>query len=127
MSNKTHDNAAVISAAEVRFSYEASGFGLGPVALSLEAGEVCGIVGPNGSGKTTLLRLLNGYLRPKAGVVSLGGVDMRRLKPRTIARTIAFVPHQAPSTFPYRTLEIVLMGRLPHLALLQTEKTHDEE
>lgn len=46
---------------------------LGPVDLSIDAGEAVAIVGPSGSGKTTLLRLLNGTLRPTRGeVLALG-------------------------------------------------------
>ena len=117
---------AVLSAQDVRFSYPASGFALGPVDVSLRSGEVLGIVGPNGSGKTTFLRLLSGFFRPASGCVALAGQDMEGLKARTVAKSIAFVPHQSPATFPYRALEIVLMGRLPHLALFRSEKPEDE-
>jgi len=116
----------ILSAWDVRFRYPASGFALGPMDLSLRSGKVLGIVGPNGSGKTTLLRLLSGFFRPASGCVALSGQDMKGLKARTIAKSIAFVPHQSPATFPYRALEIVLMGRLPHLALFRSEKPEDE-
>ena len=117
---------AALSAQDVHFSYRASGFALGPVDLSLRSGEVLGITGPNGSGKTTLLRLLSGFLRPASGRVALAGKDMKTLKARTVAKSVAFVPHQSPATFPYRALEIVLMGRLPHIALLRSERPADE-
>ncbi len=117
---------AALSAQDVRFSYPASGFVLGPVDVSLRSGEVLGIVGPNGSGKTTLLRLLSAFFGPKSGRVALAGQDMRGLKARTVAKSVAFVPHQSAATFPYRALEIVLMGRLPHLALFRSEKPKDE-
>ena len=47
---------------------------LSDVSFMINSGEKWAIVGPNGSGKTTLLKIVNGYLRPSAGEVSvLGG------------------------------------------------------
>jgi iron complex transport system ATP-binding protein len=44
---------------------------LSDVSLEVGAGERWAVVGPNGSGKTTLLRILNGYLRPSKGEVTV--------------------------------------------------------
>jgi ABC-2 type transport system ATP-binding protein len=46
--------------------------------VSVERGEVFGLLGPNGSGKTTLLRLLMGFLRPTCGGARIGGRDCYR-------------------------------------------------
>jgi ABC-type branched-subunit amino acid transport system ATPase component len=51
---------------------------LSDVSLSLEPGEVHGIIGPNGSGKTTLLNLLSGYYEPSAGSILLNGEELAR-------------------------------------------------
>ncbi|MEM2871731.1 MAG: ATP-binding cassette domain-containing protein, partial [Candidatus Caldarchaeum sp.] len=47
---------------------------VGPISLSMQSGEVYGLVGPNGSGKTTTLRAILGLLKPTAGKVSVFGL-----------------------------------------------------
>src|SRR5438067_3890721 len=43
--------------------------------LTVQRGEVFGLLGPNGSGKTTALRLILGFLRPSAGRAIVAGHD----------------------------------------------------
>ncbi|GAC1463100.1 MAG: energy-coupling factor transporter ATPase [Chloroflexota bacterium] len=54
---------------------DSSDVALSDVSLSIEQGEIVGIVGPNGSGKSTLGRLIKGLLPPTSGRVRVDGLD----------------------------------------------------
>ena len=64
------------------------------VSVSLEPGRVLGIVGRTGSGKTTLTRLLLRFYDPLAGVVRLGGVDLRAVLLAAVRSRIGLVTQE---------------------------------
>jgi len=120
----------LLQADSVSFSYERHAAGaddrvLRDVSCRVERGAIVGILGPNGSGKTTLLRLLGGALSPDAGRVTLDGADISRLGRRALAQRIASVPQETHSAFDFSVLEIVLMGRYPHLGPFELEAPED--
>jgi iron complex transport system ATP-binding protein len=95
------------------------------VSLTVARGEMVGLVGPNGAGKSTLVRLISHVLEPQPGRVWSEGRDVRKLSRGTLARRVAVVP-QAPNLPPaYTALDLVLLGRTPHLRLLQREGPRD--
>lgn len=93
--------------------------------LSLEEGEVLGLIGPNSSGKTTLLKLMDGLLQPQRGKVFLDGEELRRLPRLQVAKQIAVVPQGVEIPFSFTVGEIVLMGRAPYLGRFGWEKRKD--
>ena len=118
----------MLEATDLSFSYRRSRYArtthdapngstrvLNGVSLAVKAGELVGILGPNGSGKTTLLNLLDAALTPQHGSVVLDGRPIAAWSRREIARRIAVVPQETHAPFDFTVLDIVLMGRFPHL------------
>jgi len=116
----------LLRADDVSFRYHAdTPLVVDGVTLEVARGDLVGILGPNGSGKTTLLRLLSGTRAPTSGTVRLVAEPLHGLSRRDIARRLAVVPQEVELAFEYTALEIVLMGRHPHLGLFQVEGPGD--
>ena len=116
----------MLSARDVGFAYERQArFVIDGVSLTVPRSAIVGLLGPNGSGKTTMLRLLSGTLAPTCGQVTLDGVAVGSLPRRDLARRIAVVPQETHSAFDFSALEIVLMGRYPHLGAFELEGADD--
>ena len=96
------------------------------VSLEVERGTVVGLLGPNGSGKTTLLRLISGVMRPESGSVRIDDRPIEGLTRRELARRIAVVPQETQTTFDFSVIDMVLMGRYPHLGALELEGAADQ-
>src|SRR5438128_6183682 len=106
----------MLEARDVSFAYDSRAqLVLDGVSLAVPRGARVGLLGPNGSGKTTLLRLLSGTLTPVHGRVTLDAAPVAALTRRDLARRVAVVPQETRSAFDYTALDIVLMGRYPHL------------
>jgi len=90
-------------------------------------GEMVGLIGPNGSGKSTVIKAMSRVIKPQSGRILLDGANITGIKRTDLARLIGVVPQMPllPSTF--TVFEIVLMGRNPHLGLLQHESAQDME
>ena len=114
----------LLRAESVVFAYREAPV-LRDVTIAVPSGGFVGILGPNGSGKTTLLRALAGAVRPTRGRVLLDGLDLSTIPPRALARRMAIVPQETHLAFEYSVLEVVLMGRYPHLGTFQIEGPAD--
>ena len=96
--------------------------------LSVDEGEIVGIIGPNGSGKTTALNLVTGFLKPNSGKVTFRGEDITglpryRVSQKGVARTFQLVKPFLEST----ALENVMVGRAyGHSPASSLEKAADE-
>ena len=116
----------MLNVKDLRFSYNGAAV-LNGLDLAAEGGEMVGVVGPNGAGKTTLFRLISGILKPPVGSITIGGADVSALSPRERAKLVAVVPQGPTLPVGFSVLDLVLMGRNPHLKLLQWESAADLE
>ncbi len=95
------------------------------ISFEVQAGEFLSLIGPNGSGKTTLLRLLTRLHSPSSGRVVLDDIPLSNYSHTDIARRVAYVPQEHPTVFPFTVMEVVLMGRSPHLRGIGFERPED--
>jgi len=96
-------------------------------ALNLDVfrGEVLTVLGPNGCGKSTLLRCIGGALALTEGSVRMDDVDISQLDVAARARKVGFLfQHHSPS-FPFAVIDVVTMGRAPHLGLFDSPSLQD--
>jgi putative ABC transport system ATP-binding protein len=89
---------AVVELSDVTKTYPGGVTALDGVSLSIEDGELVGIVGPSGSGKSTMLHVIGTLDRPSTGTVRIAGHDVARLSDRQLsalrAGTVGFVFQQ---------------------------------
>lgn len=97
------------------------------VSLTVDRGELVGLVGPNGAGKTTLISLLNGTLEPESGTIELDGRDRASLSQREIARIVATVPQETTTAFEFDVESVVEMGRTPYVSRFGTTTAEDHD
>ena len=90
------------------------------VSFSVSDGQWLMICGPNGAGKSTLLSAVSQEL-PYTGLVTLDGTDLRRMKPRPLARRMAMLRQLSDLAYAYTVEEVVAMGRYAHRGLLQAD------
>ncbi|MFW6047269.1 MAG: ABC transporter ATP-binding protein, partial [Candidatus Woesearchaeota archaeon] len=90
-------------------------------------GEFLGIVGPNGSGKTTLIRSITKVLEPNQGKIRINGKKLADMDRSQISKIISVVPQDSFISFPFKTLDIVLMGRSPYKGRFDSMGDKDRE
>ena len=119
--NGTHP---AVAAQALFFRVEARAL-LDGVDLQADQGQMVGLIGPNGAGKSTFLRAVSGVLQVQGGSVHVDGAELRSLAAKQVASALAMVPQIMPYTHGFTAMELVLMGRYPHLGRFQVEGRED--
>ena len=94
------------------------------ISLAVPAGQFLCIVGPNGAGKSTLLRMISNELVPTEGSIRLRQRNLKDYDPTELAQLRAYLAQKREMAFPFRALQIVLLGRHPYLQG-RKESSHD--
>lgn len=90
--------------------------------LTIQPGQVWGILGANGSGKSTLLHALAGLHTPNNGDIRFGSTPILRLSRKDIAQRVGILFQQTNTIFTQHVKDYCLAGRFPHP---RSQQDHD--
>ncbi len=96
--------------------------------LSVQPGEVVGLIGPNGSGKTTMFNLVSGVLKPDRGDIKFRGKDIKGLKPNKVCQ--AGIARTFQLTKPFSQMSVlqnVMIGKMYGTESVRSVKQAREE
>ena len=129
--SQVHSHACLVSTPVLQVKNLSCGYTgkpvLSNVSLSLEAGEICVLLGPNGVGKTTLFKTILGFLPRIAGSVFVQGEEVQKWSRQQFAQMVAYVPQLSYETFGFSVREMVLMGRTPTMQGISSPSRNDEK
>lgn len=95
--------------------------------LEVSEGMCTAILGPNGSGKSTFLKAVYRVQPVSAGAVFLDGRELDKIPRKRMAQEVSVVSQFNSIQFEYSVYDVVLMGRTPHLGLMQRESRQDHD
>ncbi len=94
----------------VSFAYTPGRPVLQNINLHIKPGETIALVGHTGAGKTTLANLILRFYDPDKGEILIDGVDIRRIKLKSLRRIVSYVP-QETYLFPGTVLDNIRLGK----------------
>lgn len=96
---------------QVDFSYDEGGEKIfEALSFSVAQGEHIGLVGPSGGGKSTITKLLLRFVEPTAGIITIDGQDISKVRQDDLRNVIAYVP-QDPALFHRSLRENIVYGK----------------
>ncbi len=107
------------------FSYNGKEKIFEDVNFILEEKDVLCILGPNGTGKSTLIKCINGLQNLDKGQILFKNRNIKAMSNVELAKIMGYVPQTHRSTFAFSVLDVVLLGRAPHLGLTDSPGEND--
>ncbi|MDM8533637.1 ABC transporter ATP-binding protein [Clostridiaceae bacterium HSG29] len=83
--------------------------------LNIKKEEILCVIGPNGSGKSTLLDCILGLKNANNGDIYIDGKSIKKYKINELAKHIAYIPQKQTSSFPFKIIDMVVMGRAAYV------------
>ena len=111
---------------QLSFHYQEGRDILQDISFSCQGAEILCILGENGTGKSTLLKCITGEERGR-GRVLLDGRDLAAYRPGELAKQIAYIPQTHVPIFPFRVLDVVMMGRTARIGYFASPSAQDEK
>jgi len=116
----------IIECKDIEFSYNHAQV-LNGISISINKGDMIGVLGANGAGKSTLLKIITGILEPKSGNIRFKGEKLLTRNKREIAKIIAYIPQDQVFAFPFTVTEVILLGRAPYIGRFEFERDIDRD
>jgi len=95
--------------------------------LDVRRGECLSLLGPNGCGKTTLLNCISGSNYLTSGSIKIMDKEVSEYEVGERAKKLGYVFQEHSAPFPYSSIEVVRMGRTPHLGFFESPDEKDTE
>ena len=112
----------IIEVKNLSFAYTGAPAILSNISFSVGRGQIISVIGPNGVGKTTLLNCMANLAVPTGGEILLAGKNLKQMKAKEIAGSIAYVPQFIVPSFAYEVLSYVVTGCAPRLGTFEKPK-----
>lgn len=109
------------------FAYEKNNMLFSDINVDLRKGETLSILGPNGVGKTTFLKCMMGFLKPTSGEVFIEGKRAKEIGQKDFWKKVSYVPQAKQVNFPYKVLDMVLLGRASSIGFRSKPSKKDRE
>ncbi len=93
--------------------------------LTVDKNRFVTILGPNGCGKSTFLKNVYRVYKPTSGMIYLDGKEMKTYSLKKSAKEMAVVAQFNNLAFDCSVYDVVLMGRTPHLKMMEREHQSD--